>query len=121
VLSNTIPAGGRLAGNTIYWDLPNLPLGAGGSLSFQVQVNANVPYGSSFTNFSQILSSENDLDYSDNSSRLVTSTISCAPPSVTLSPLSATKCPGDSITFTASASGSTPLSYQWRKNGSNIA
>ena len=42
-------------------------------------------------------------------------------PSITTNPANATKCPGDSVTFSVTASGTAPLSYQWRKAGSAIA
>jgi hypothetical protein len=42
-----------------------------------------------------------------------------APPSITSQPTSQTKCSGQSASFSVTASGSS-LSYQWRKNGSNI-
>ena len=32
VNSSNLPAGGMLVGNTLFWDLPNLPLGAGGQI-----------------------------------------------------------------------------------------
>jgi hypothetical protein len=108
-------------GNIIYWDLPNLPIGVGGRLSFQAQINSNAPFGAYLTNFSQILSAENDLDYSDNTSILVTSTLSCAPPSVAISPASIVKCPGETAGFTATANGTGPLSYQWLRTGVEIA
>src|SRR5262249_5609084 len=43
------------------------------------------------------------------------------PPSITTPPSSQTVNAGTSATFSVVASGSTPLSYQWRKNGSAIA
>lgn len=43
----------------------------------------------------------------------------CVPPSVTSHPVSLVKCAGQSATFSATVSGTTP-SYQWRKNGTNI-
>ncbi len=39
---------------------------------------------------------------------------------ITTDPLSQTKCTGGSVTFNVAASGG-PLTYQWRKNGSNIS
>jgi hypothetical protein len=42
------------------------------------------------------------------------------PPDITTQPLSQTVNPGDSATFTVAASGTPPLSYQWRKNGGTI-
>jgi glucose/arabinose dehydrogenase len=43
------------------------------------------------------------------------------PPSITLQPASITVAAGQSATFTVSATGSTPLAYQWRRNGGDIA
>src|SRR5258708_3726733 len=120
--TNTL-AGGRLTGNTIYWDLSdgtNLPPGFGSQLSFQVQLDPATPFGSSFTNFSQILSAENDADYSDNTSTWVTTIPNCTRPTVLVNPSSATRCPGSSVAFISSASGSAPLSYQWLKSGITI-
>jgi hypothetical protein len=44
-----------------------------------------------------------------------------APVAITDDPDSQTLCEGGTVTFTVSASGTGPLSYRWRKNGSNIA
>jgi len=43
------------------------------------------------------------------------------PPAITTQPLSQTVTQGSSATFTVVASGTTPLSYQWRLNGANIS
>jgi hypothetical protein len=43
-----------------------------------------------------------------------------ATPSVTTPPSSATKTVGDSQTFSVTATGTAPLTYQWRKGGVNI-
>jgi len=42
------------------------------------------------------------------------------PPAITQHPQSQSVCAGDPVTFSVTATGSTPLSYQWRKNGSGI-
>jgi hypothetical protein len=42
-------------------------------------------------------------------------------PSITGDPANATVFDGDPATFTISATGTAPLSYQWRKDGNNIA
>jgi hypothetical protein len=42
-------------------------------------------------------------------------------PQITGQPLSRTVSEGESVTFTASATGSAPLSYQWTKNGVELA
>jgi len=43
------------------------------------------------------------------------------PPSITTQPASQTVNPGANVTFTVSASGTAPLTYQWRLNGANIS
>jgi len=43
------------------------------------------------------------------------------PPVITGQPQSQTVIAGDSATFTVTATGSTPLAYQWRRNGTNVA
>src|SRR5205814_529874 len=42
-------------------------------------------------------------------------------PAITNQPLSQTVTQGVNVTFSATASGTAPLGYQWRLNGSNIA
>ncbi|WP_334319023.1 immunoglobulin domain-containing protein, partial [Termitidicoccus mucosus] len=42
------------------------------------------------------------------------------PPSITTQPVSQTKTAGDSVTFTVTATGDAPLSYQWEKGGSAL-
>lgn len=39
------------------------------------------------------------------------------PVSILTHPASATRCPGVSVSFVSDASGSAPLTYQWRRNG----
>ncbi|MBI5765222.1 MAG: immunoglobulin domain-containing protein [Planctomycetes bacterium] len=41
-------------------------------------------------------------------------------PTISEQPVSRTTCPGSTTTFTVSAFGSPPFSYQWRKDGVNI-
>jgi hypothetical protein len=43
------------------------------------------------------------------------------PPSITIPPQSQTNAAGTSATFSVTASGTTPFSYQWQFNGTNIA
>ena len=56
-----------------------------------------------------------------NQTTTVNFTLACTAPAITTQPASQTKCSGQSVTFTVAASGSAPLSYQWKKNGSNIS
>jgi len=44
----------------------------------------------------------------------------CSGPSFSQQPQSATRCSGQSVTFSVTAAGSGTLTYQWRKGGSNI-
>src|SRR5215472_2594682 len=56
-------------------------------------------------------------------SNTATLTVSPAPvaPTITTQPSSQTVLPGQTATFTVAVSGTAPLSYQWQKNGANIA
>src|SRR2546422_2254966 len=56
-------------------------------------------------------------------SNAATLTVNAAvvPPSITTQPTSQTVTAGQSATFSVAASGTAPLSYQWRKNGTAIS
>lgn len=43
-----------------------------------------------------------------------------APPTITAGPESQSACVGASVLFTVSATGTAPLSYQWKRNGADI-
>jgi len=43
------------------------------------------------------------------------------PPTITQHPQNLTRCVGTSASFSVTASGTAPLSYQWRRNGSNLS
>jgi sugar lactone lactonase YvrE len=49
-----------------------------------------------------------------------TLTVTAVPPTITTQPQSQTAAAGSTATFTVVATGSTPLSYQWKKNGANV-
>lgn len=42
------------------------------------------------------------------------------PPTISTQPSAQTACVGGSVTFSVTAAGTAPLSYQWRKDGTNI-
>ncbi len=44
----------------------------------------------------------------------------CQSPTINSGPASQTPCPGGNASFTVGASGTAPLSYQWRTNGVNL-
>ncbi|MBK8915482.1 MAG: immunoglobulin domain-containing protein [Phycisphaerales bacterium] len=50
----------------------------------------------------------------------VTATATCVQPSITSQPDSETVCVGSPVTFSVTATGTEPLSYQWRKGGVDI-
>jgi hypothetical protein len=56
-------------------------------------------------------------------SNAATLTVNAAPvaPSITTQPASQTVTPGQSASFSVAATGTAPLSYQWRKNGTAIS
>jgi hypothetical protein len=54
-------------------------------------------------------------------SATLTVTAAAAAPTITTQPANASAVVGGSATFSVVASGSTPLNYQWQRNGSNIA
>jgi hypothetical protein len=60
-------------------------------------------------------------DSSSTSSAPVTSTPAATAPTIMTQPANVTVTDGQPASFTAAASGSAPLSYQWSKNGSVIA
>ena len=85
-LTDTLPSGATyvagsctatcsVIGNTVTWDLGTLAPGATGSKSLQVTFPSNATFGTAYTDTAQILSAENDVTPSDNTSSL-TSTIS---------------------------------------------
>jgi hypothetical protein len=46
--------------------------------------------------------------------------VTMTPPSITTQPQSQTVAAGSNVSFTVAATGTAPLSYQWKKNGTNI-
>ena len=46
--------------------------------------------------------------------------VAATPPAITVHPQSQTASAGESVTFTVEATGTAPLSYQWRFNGSDL-
>src|SRR6185436_13109629 len=57
------------------WDLPNLAPGQFGLITYKVIVTNNIAVTTSFANFSQIQSSQNDVTPSDNSSSVTTTVV----------------------------------------------
>ena len=55
------------------------------------------------------------------SNATLTVTTAAVAPSITAQPASATVTAGQTATFSVTASGTAPLSYQWRRNGTSIS
>jgi hypothetical protein len=68
--------GGTLSGNVLTWNLGDLPVGASGSVSYQVTVSPSAISGDSFTNYALIFSAENDANTNDNRAAVVTTVVS---------------------------------------------
>ena len=47
--------------------------------------------------------------------------VNCTTPTIVTNPGNSTVCPGGGTSFTVSANGTVPLSYQWRRNTSNLS
>lgn len=120
--TNSLGANAHLTGNTIFWDIGNLNAGNGGTVSFTGLVDPLAAPGSVLTNYSQILSSQNDANMADNSFTIITA-IGCsgATPTIVSSPVSVLPCPGDGVIFSVGAASPSAVTYQWRKDGSPLA
>jgi len=103
---------------------------AGGStpLNYQWKENGTNIVGATSTNYTIVSVQTNNAGaYSVAITNAFGSVISSnavltvlAPPSITLQPASRTNLAGTTATFTNAATGTLPLSYQWRKNGSGM-
>ena len=71
--------------------------------------------------FSCVVSNSYGKATSNNARLTVQSSPPGTAPTITQQPASQYKQVGETATFSVAASGSTPMSYQWRKNGSSIS
>jgi hypothetical protein len=99
-----------------------------GPLSYQWQLNGiNITGATSSTFAKNNVQSSDAGNYrvvvanslGSTTSAAATLTVNIAP-SITTQPSSRTVNPGSSVTFSVTATGTAPLSYQWRKNGTII-
>ena len=85
--------------------------------------DASEPYGFAWLNVGEGTYSVKAVAF-DNSSATSTSTVVnvtvAIPPSIGVHPVSQRIVTSSNVTFTVTASGTVPLSYQWRFNGANI-
>ena len=102
-------------------------------LSYQWNKNGTAISGATSSTYTTpaTTSSDNGAPFTvvvSNSAGSVTSTAAtltvnaaAAAPAITTQPVNQIVTAGQTATFTVTATGTAPLSYQWRKNGSNIA
>jgi hypothetical protein len=62
-----------------------------------------------------------ESDFSNETTYTVPTTSTNQPPSIVSQPASQTVVVGGNVSFSVTASGTGPLSYQWRRNGANLA
>src|SRR5215472_15246671 len=98
------------------WQKNGATIAAATSLSYTTPVTTTADTGSTF-----VVVVSNGVGTA--TSNTATLTVSAAPvaPTITTQPSSQTVLPGQTATFTVAVSGTAPLSYQWQKNGANIA
>ena len=115
---------------------------AGSSVTFTVVATTGSPFtyqwlknGSNISGATNSSYTINPIQSSDtaNYSCVVTNTYGCSTtsnqagltvltkPTITTNPLSQAVCENASVTFTVAATGGSPFTYQWRKDGSNLS
>ena len=99
-------------------------------LSYQWQKNGTAISGATSSTYTTAatISSDNGAQFvvtvtnsvGTATSNAVTLTVNM-PPAITSQPISQTVTAGQTASFSVTATGTSPLSYQWRKNGANIS
>ena len=125
MVTNVLPAnaafvsassGGTLISNTVFYTLNAMPVGATTNLSLTVTATGIGP----MTNTAKVGSSTiADLNLANNSAALVVNAV--APPTISSSPTNESVVAGTSPSLVAGVSGTSPFSYQWLFNGTNIS
>ena len=119
VLSITgLPAGatGSFSPNPVL--IPNTPSGNTQTSTLTITTTSSTPDGS--TTFTvRAERSGHSEDYATGNGTLIVQAAGIYP-SITSQPVGGTRTVGESYTFAVTATGTTPLNYQWRKGGVNI-
>src|SRR6266498_2508431 len=79
-MTNSASCPANCVGDTLIWDLGDVEIGASGSFTYQAIVQSGLAYASTFHNYAQILSPENDTNYADNVSVVTTTVLFNRPP-----------------------------------------
>lgn len=93
---------------------------ASGAAAGVAEVISSSPLAAAGTYFIRVFESAAQTQTQLYSLSVSISSTGCTGPTVTSHPSSETICVNDSVTFTVAASGTAPLSYQWRKDFVNI-
>ncbi|HKW61802.1 MAG TPA: immunoglobulin domain-containing protein [Candidatus Acidoferrum sp.] len=101
---------------TYQWQKNGLNIAGATSASYTTPATTTSDSGSTFA----VVVSNSAGNATSNAATL---TVNAAPvaPTITAQPTNQTVTAGQTALFTVSATGTAPLSYQWRKNGANIA
>ncbi|HKV60722.1 MAG TPA: immunoglobulin domain-containing protein, partial [Candidatus Acidoferrum sp.] len=110
----TVAAGGT-APLTYQWKKSNISIGGANSSTYTTPSTASADNGAQF---SVVISNS----AGNVTSAIATLTVNAAAvaPSITTQPTSQTVAVGQTVTFSVVATGTAPLTYQWRKNGTAI-
>ncbi|HEY2120401.1 MAG TPA: choice-of-anchor D domain-containing protein, partial [Candidatus Acidoferrum sp.] len=111
-----IVAAGGTAPLSYQWQKNGVNIAGGTSTSYTTPATATSDTG---TTFRVVVTNSTG----NATSAAATLTVNAAPvaPSITTQPTNQTITAGQTATFTVAAGGTAPLSYQWQKNGVNIA
>lgn len=96
------------------WQKGGTAIGGATSASYTINATATTDAGS----YACVVS--NSAGSVTSNSATLTVNAAAVAPTITTQPTSATVTAGTSVTFTVAASGSTPIAYQWQKNGTAI-
>ncbi|MBI5424829.1 MAG: immunoglobulin domain-containing protein [Opitutae bacterium] len=99
------------------WRKDGATIAGATSSTFTIAAAANGDAGT----YSVVVSNSAGSATSNGATLTVNSTSTATAPSITTQPASVTVSTGQSATFSVAATGTAPLSYQWRKDGAAIA
>lgn len=99
------------------WRKDSVAIAGATSSTFSIAAAASGDAGT----YSVVVSNSAGSATSNGATLTVNSTSTATAPSITTQPASVTVSTGQSATFSVAATGTAPLSYQWRKDGAAIA